>query len=1126
MAGKYVIVNEKLHEPRIAVNSLQRGRLLQRLAGAADKKLTLIVAPAGYGKSVLVSQFAKSHGSRVVWYQLDSFDNDPVVFINYLIAGLKKSIDGLDIDVPESIESSNAFEEGSKGFISHLIAELENSLRSPVLIIFDDMHYISEPKVFSILQHFLKYLPKQIHVIITSREHPNMNLSKIKAAGLLEMLDKGDLAFNAEETAGILNNENSKGFSDDIVKLLYKKTEGWIIALAFVKMLIKDADKYETINDIYELDSKKDIYSYIALEIFEDLSCEIQEFLLSTSVFDTFTAEMCRSIVENIDADEMISRLEDMNLFMIQNVNGRHTYRYHHLFQQFLLSKLGERERILYKKASDYFSQKGYMEKSIEYLILSDDADEAAKAVKKTGIELLKQGKLVKVNRWIKYIETSGKSEDPELMLVKSATLIYKGSFDQAERLLDKAIKGFEAVNDEEGLLNALIYKARVLVYTTSYEASLNLIDSVVLQFKGLPISKWYDVLLEKTYSLIMKGQFEEAAAVLKNGMSLALKEEEYRVAEYFSRYMSVLYYLRGEYSEAVRCYEKSVVVLGEDLDSLERHSVDFFIASLYRDRGELDKALRLIQKNIHTKKRLGMTEDLYAVYYNLASIYRDLKDFENAFKYVELSEEIFSRGGGNTAFSLTVCSLKSILLADAGRLAEAKNLINESLMKLEEKSDFFMVVSQLYGSIIYLRLGNVDKALTLCEQAIDKSEKIGMKVVVSSCCAIKASILWMKDDKNNAVYYANKSLKLAAAEKYIQVFITNPETFPCIKIAIQYKMELDFVEEVLRNIGDEAIPLLVEFMRSPERDIRMRAVHLLKHVDRNSILREFEIMFFTPSLNTRKYALEAINHLKQGTKGRTKDKLDPGKFSKAFIFCFGAFELYSAEEPDLPIEWRTTKAKEMLAYLVHNREKLVSRDTILSDIWPEANLELAVSLFHTNLYHLRKILEQCGVKGAIMHRQNGYMLNMDQLSCDAVYIDNVVKSMCGELGSKEVRCLEQAAGLFRGEYLQEFGTEWIRTNQNNYNMYYLSIMDRVAEYYIRCDDYKKAEESLRSIININPFVEEVYVKLMMIYSKTGNNDALRVQYERLRKVLAEEFGIEPNPKTKKIFNALYSSGD
>ena len=331
------VLATKLNIPSSKPNYIQRSHLIEQLNEGLYRKLSLISAPAGFGKTTLVSEWAASCGRPTAWLSLDEGDNNLSRFLIYLISALQTIsanvgeglLNGLQSPQPPSTES----------VLTTLINRITTALDSFVLVL-DDYHVIESKAVDDALIFLIEYAPAGVHIVISTREDPNLNLSRYRVRDELTELRANDLRFNPVEAADFLNRVMGLNLTEEDISILETRTEGWIAGLQLAALSMQGQDAKSFIQSF--TGSHRYVIDYLIEEVLNQQSESVQSFLLRTSILDRLCSALCEAVLPDHPASgqETLEYLERANMFLIPLDNERRWYRYHHLFVEFLRQRL------------------------------------------------------------------------------------------------------------------------------------------------------------------------------------------------------------------------------------------------------------------------------------------------------------------------------------------------------------------------------------------------------------------------------------------------------------------------------------------------------------------------------------------------------------------------------------------------------------------------------------------------------------------------------------------------------------------------------------------------------------------------------------------------------------------
>jgi LuxR family maltose regulon positive regulatory protein len=328
-------IKSKINIPKVKEQLVKRADLFNKLNDAINYKLTLVTAPAGFGKSTLVSSWLSNIKGEYykAWVSLDERDSEPIIFWKYIIYSIDKIQDGLLDEIINSLKSVE-FQDGFETeILSVLINELDN-LEKDIFIILDDLYLIANKNIYEQLKFFIRNMPLNVHFILLTRVIPDIGIPKLRATDSLLQLSQEDLSFTKEEMEVFFKEVMKVDISINSLSVLEKRTEGWAAGLQMAALFLKRNNSEENVVKSFNGDHRY-ILDYLMEEVFIMLDDKTQEFLMKTSILDEMNFELCNKVIQINNSQEFLEKLDNENLFMIPLDENKEWYRYHHLFREF-----------------------------------------------------------------------------------------------------------------------------------------------------------------------------------------------------------------------------------------------------------------------------------------------------------------------------------------------------------------------------------------------------------------------------------------------------------------------------------------------------------------------------------------------------------------------------------------------------------------------------------------------------------------------------------------------------------------------------------------------------------------------------------------------------------------------
>jgi LuxR family maltose regulon positive regulatory protein len=393
------ILATKLFVPPLPPDSVSRTRLLERLDGGLSRKLTLVCAPAGFGKSTLLTEWVNACQYPSAWLSLDEGDRDPVQFLAYVIAALQSISETVGAGVLPLISALPA--PATESVLTALLNDLSAS-QSRLVLVLDDYHLASCPRIDAAVAFLITHLPPQLHLVIATRVEPELSLGRLRARGQLTELRQSDLRFGLAESTGFLNRTMHLNLSAPNIAAMDARTEGWIAGLQLAAISLqghKDPDHFiESFTGGHQY-----IQDYLMEEVLRQQTEEVQSFLLNTSVLDRLSGALCDAVMLDTGGKETLAYLVQANLFIIALDNERQWYRYHHLFADLLRQRLRQlRETaIFHARACAWYEANGMEMEAFHQAVAAHDLPRAVRLIEGHGAPLYFRGEMIPVVQWL-----------------------------------------------------------------------------------------------------------------------------------------------------------------------------------------------------------------------------------------------------------------------------------------------------------------------------------------------------------------------------------------------------------------------------------------------------------------------------------------------------------------------------------------------------------------------------------------------------------------------------------------------------------------------------------------------------------------------------------------------------
>jgi LuxR family transcriptional regulator, maltose regulon positive regulatory protein len=772
------ILRAKLYVPRGGPDAVPRPRLHERLDEGARRELTLVSAPAGFGKTTLLADWSRRSELPVAWVSLDERDDDPVRFLLYLVAAIGTIYEDFGTATRAFLSSLQSREE-LEPVLTALSNEILEVPRDFVLVL-DDYHAIRSETIHDALAFLLDHSPPPLHLVVAGRTSPPLPLPKLRARGRLTELGAPDLRFTHEEAADFLGHTMGLSLSAERVATLEKGTEGWIAGLQLAAHALRGG-KDDTSSPVEALEgSARHVFDYLADEVLSRQPEDVREFLLKTSVVETLNASLCEALTDTTDGQKMLERLNRDNLFLVPLDEGGRYYRYHHLFAAFLRERLGREHPDLilelHHRAGLWEEADGCLSGAIEHALAAEDFERAASLIEEeTGVRRTYVDASLLL-RWLGTLPDRLARHRPQLSLLYAWALVHSGGLEEAERRLRDTEEGLgldagastAGLSDKERTMlgEICVIRARMAAMrqdaplTTKFcNLALDLLPEDELHLRG-------DVALDLGHANCSVGDIDAASEAFTRAAATGRDADDLRTALFALRYQASLEISRGRLRVA-----EDLLLEGQRLAESRPEGVPSVagmihtgMGELLYERGELDKARRLLEKGIEHGRRSGEAKILVYGYVNLARVLMARGDVEGAHFLIREAGRLTPR------WPLIWARQARFYLAQ-GDVQSAARWARE-YGATQDYVSYPRHFERITMARVLLGEGRTDEALDFLDRLLEDAVSDGRTAHEIELLILRALALNRRGDTEGALHSLKRALALAEPEGFVRLFV------------------------------------------------------------------------------------------------------------------------------------------------------------------------------------------------------------------------------------------------------------------------------------------------------------------------------------------------------------------
>ena len=773
------LLTTKLYTPQLNVDLVPRLRLYERLSESLTRKLTLVSAPAGFGKSTLVTGWLAENEYSAAWLSLDNGDNDPVRFWTYLIAAIQTIHQEMGMEARQIVSASQL--RTIEPVVISIINDISQLARD-LIIVLDDYHVIEAEQVHTGLNYLLEHQPPNLHIVLSTRLDPSISLARLRAHNQLIEIRAEDLQFSTDEATILLNEKMGLGLKPEHIEALNTHTENWVVGLQLAALSLKGQPSYDTFIEGFT-GGHQFILDYLIEEVLVRLPDAQRAFMLRTSILERFCISLCQAVTDDPASRQTLDEIRKNNLFLIPLDTEGRWFRYHHLFAEVLYALLEQDHpdeiEALHLKAAAWFESEGHSGETVDHALHSGNMFQAREMFLKHWMSVLHRGEVATVLRWLEALPDEMKAEDPSLALAHCWALFLSWQNSEIGLYLEQANSAFERLVSEGSLSS---------VQQGQIAAQLALMHSVLARDRGdhsrsvayveeatrlMPQDMVEGV--GTTWNMLAAaragaGDFEGAIQAYERGIALSHAEGNL-IGAYGCTYGQVMYMLiQGRLNEADRLCRSSV-----DRAIREGHGnfpatgwLHIAMARIKLEQGHLDEANVHLSDGLRIARPGGFSEAVRSGRYlraHLAAARGDLNIatdiFQETVRIVNAMDEPYLIGELNGQW-VSIC-LK------AGELDAAHEKLNTLKEKMEATQHANLL---LWWRSLFPRLLCAEKrfkeALTALDESIHHARAAGSNGELIRLLALQALALNALGDRIPAHSALLEALALGASEGYI----------------------------------------------------------------------------------------------------------------------------------------------------------------------------------------------------------------------------------------------------------------------------------------------------------------------------------------------------------------------
>jgi LuxR family maltose regulon positive regulatory protein len=787
------LIHTKLRLPFTRLKLVPRSRLQEQIAQGLRGPLTLITAPAGFGKTTLVASCIADCGMPVAWLSLDKDDNQEGRFLNYLVAALQQADPTIGSEATQLLAA--AHQASPEAILTSLINDLDTAT-GEIALVLDDYQFIRSQDVHEQVAFLLEHCPKTFHLVIATRSDPPLPVTRLRARGQMVELRVADLSFTEPEAAQFLNDVMGLRLDAGSVAVLQERTEGWIAGLQMAALSMRSRKDVSGFITGFS-GTNRYILDYLLEEVLTSQPPEIRRFLLYTSILERLTASLCDTVLADDDRSirseplfagqsaSILEYLERANLFLVPLDDKRIWYRYHQLFADLLRAQLerslgAQGVAQLHIRAADWHGQNGSILEAIHHASMASDDERVERFIGQNYAELVSRGEQSWIRSWTGTVSKDLVYRRPWLCIYEAYSHSWFGELDKADRLLEEAEKGIRSEISAPDARSMQAHLAYVRSRVTAMRGDMQRAIEYCLQAREYApagnLALHLDTRITLGYEYFLQGDYANARPILHETIQAGTATGAVINTVAASCLMARLLAVQGLLHESYDTYQMAAQSIpeagGQHLGA--RALVEIGIADLLCEWNDLEAALHHMKQGLALMPMWDKADDWALAYVTLARIHLAQANRTDAIEAIErASQFIHTRGVFSEARKAVEVAQVKLWLAQSDLQAASRWAASqEERLASDDPFGFENELAQITQARILIARYKPDEAMRLLSHLEETARSTGRMGRVIEILLLEALALRAMGDSEQALVALTECLTLAEPEGYVRLFL------------------------------------------------------------------------------------------------------------------------------------------------------------------------------------------------------------------------------------------------------------------------------------------------------------------------------------------------------------------
>ncbi len=1053
---------------------ITRSRLIDALYDQMEKRVIIIVAPAGYGKTSLLVDLARHTEMAVCWLSLDQLDREPQRFLGYLIAAVAERFPEFGRDSLAALESMTSMERDAERLIVTITNEINAKISEHFFLILDDYHLVGDnPFVGHMISRFLQLTGENVHFILSSRSLPDLPDSPLLVArNQVGGLTFEELSFVPEEIQQLFQQNNGLELSRSDADALLEQTEGWIAAIHLSR------GRPGVLPRLRPLESTRELFDFFSREILLHQTDQVRRFLLMTSMFDTFDADLCRLVLEPLlegESYDWLGLLEIVranNIFCVPVDDAGRWIRYHHLFQHFLRSQLQFEQPVLawhiqHNLARAYEEQQAW-EDALQVYARLDDYESQMRLLKTAGPVFIMSGRILTLANWIEKLPEDMVYAQPVLVSLLGIIHASRGENRQALELYNLAEEKLRDREDKVEWTATLIRRAEVYRQFGQYEQAIKdaelILDLTTESSNPEMQFTFAEALRIRGLAAYGMGHMEQALNWLQKALQTCRSLGISKSIPILETEIGVVYRRLGQPEITERYYASALKAWESAGHTGWKARLLNNMGLLCHMTGKLEEAFTFLEEALTTARRSGYRQIENNIMISLGDLLTDLSDLETAYDYYDKALTL-ATNLGHSLYIFYASMGEARLQRLSGEPLLAVEEINHAVISQVSMGIYERALFNMELGICWLDAGKIEPAVVVLRDAVALFEEGGNQMEQS------VARLWLETSLSvqfpEAAMYNLKALMPPVREWQ--------KPTPIIIHAGQCGYWL-------RKRGSTQLfkdPVLGKFLKQAE------------------IIRES-----LPGL---------VKKIRQATKTSMPEDLP-----QLEIISFGEVQVRRDQRIIGSSDWQTREARDLFFFLLQAPPR--TKEQIALEFWPDISPTRLKMRFKINMYRIRQALGQ----NVILYENEKYRFNRDiKYSWDREALDDLLRSIKQPTSFENFDLHTRALAIMKGPYLADLDAEWAVADRLRYQDAQQDLLVELADLYLKAGQARECLRVVNIALNADPLVETANRLAIQAYASLHDPVGMTLQYRQYQQLLMTEMGLQPSSEMSALFEQL-----